>query len=155
VSEANGAVSSGAGRLLAIAEDVVYALVGVVLVSGAGVLLVNAVYRAVTELDESVTKAIQDGLESLLLVFVLVELLAAVRATLAQQRMVAEPFLVVGMIASIKEIIVTSITAKDALEHDPDLFRRAMTEIGVLGAVLVALAVALYLVRRKEREPQE
>ena len=142
-------------KVLGIAENVVYTGVGIVLIGGAAVLLGAAVYRIVTELDNGIDKAIVDGLDALLLVFVLVELLSAVRATLAQRRMVAEPFIVVGMIASIKEIIVASIRAKDALEHDHEQFRLAMVEIGVLGVLLLLLAAALYLVRRKEREPEE
>jgi uncharacterized membrane protein (DUF373 family) len=142
-------------RGLGVAENIVYAGVGVVLIGGAVVLLCAAVFRIVHDLEQGVDKAIQEGLDALLLVFVLVELLAAVRATLSQRRLVAEPFVVVGMIATIKEIIVASIRAKDALEHNHEEFRLAMLEIGVLGGLLLALAIALYLVRRKEREPEE
>lgn len=142
-------------RVLGIAENIVYAGVGSVLIAGAVILLGAAVYHTFADLDLGVETAIQEGLGSLLLVFVLVELLAAVRATLSQRRLVAEPFIVVGMIASIKEIIVASINAKDALEHSHEKFRLAMLEIGVLGGLLLMLALALYLVRRKEREPEE
>lgn len=105
-TKAERRISDTTNDALGVAEDVVYAGVGVVLIGGALLLLGASVYRIVTELDSGVDKAIQDGLDALLLVFVFVELLAAVRATLAQRRLVAEPFIVVGMIASIKEIIV-------------------------------------------------
>ena len=65
---------------------------------------------------------------------------------------VAEPFLIVGIIASIKAIVVTSLEAGDL--HG-EAFDDAMLEIGVLGGVVLLLAVASFLVRRKEREPAE
>src|SRR3712207_8497992 len=43
-------------------------------------------------------------LDVLLLVFIVVELLFAVRTTVEKRELVAEPFLVIGIIASIKEI---------------------------------------------------
>ena len=46
------------------------------------------------------------ALDGLLLVFILVELFGAVRTTVAERTLVAEPFLVVGIIAPIKEIVV-------------------------------------------------
>jgi uncharacterized membrane protein (DUF373 family) len=140
---------------LGTAENAVYAGVGVVLIAGAALLLGAAVYRTVVELQAGADHAIQEGLDLLLLVFVLVELLAGVRATLANTRLVAEPFIVVGMIASIKEIIVASIRAKDTIAESHAEFRLAMLEIAVLGGVLLLLSVSLYLVRRKEREPRE
>jgi hypothetical protein len=45
--------------------------------------------------------------------------------------------------------------AKDALEHNHAEFRLAMLEIGVLGGLLLVLGVTTYLIRLKEREPQE
>ena len=88
------------------------------------------------------------------MVFILLELLAGVRATMAERKLVAEPFLIVGIIASIKEIIVISLEVGGD-DFDAQAFSQAMTEIGVLGALIVALALAGLLVRRKEREPAE
>ena len=139
-------------RVLRIAEAVIYSLASVLLVAGAIALLVVAGYHLVTGYDDGVKEAVQQTLDDLLLVFILVELLAAVRATMHERRLVAEPFLLVGMIASIKEILVIAV---DAREKHGDALEEALMEIGVLGALLLALAVATLLVRRKEREPAE
>ena len=126
-----------------------------ILVAGAVLLLGHAVYRVVDEINNSVLKAIQDGLDSLLLVFIFVELLGAVRITLRERKLLAEPFLIVGMIASIKEIVIETTRAKEALQHNHAEFRLAMLEIGVLGGLLLVLGVTTYLIRLKEREPEE
>ena len=72
------------------------------------------------------------------------------RATIQERRLVAEPFLLVGIIASIKEIVVIGAFAES--DHDVG---ESMLQIGVLGAVVVGLSIATLLVRRKEREPTE
>lgn len=131
-------------------EDVLYALVSVLLVVGALVVLVQVGYALATETDDGVRTAVEHALDSLLIVFILVELLSAVRATIAERHLVAEPFLLVGIIASIKEIVVTGAFA----EADADV-GDTMLEIGVLGGVVLALSVASLLLRRKEREPSE
>ena len=139
-------------RVLRIAETVVYALASVLLVAGALLLVGRAGYGMATSVDDGVKDAVQNALDDLLLVFILVELLAAVRATMHERRLVAEPFLLVGMIASIKEILVIAV---DAREKKGEALDEALLEISVLGALLLALAVATLLVRRKEREPEE
>src|SRR5687768_2750778 len=92
-------------KVFTVAEDSVYAMVAVLLLAGCGVLLVQAAYHLVTEIPHGATEAVKLALESLLLVFILVELLAAIRATINERKLVAEPFLLVGIIASIKEIV--------------------------------------------------
>ena len=139
-------------RVLIIAETVVYVLASVLLVAGALLLVGRAGYDLASSVDEGVKNAVQDALDDLLLVFILVELLTAVRATMHERQLVAEPFLLVGMIASIKEILVIAV---DAREKKGEALDDAMLEIAVLGALLLGLAVATLLVRRKEREPEE
>lgn len=136
---------------LRIAEDGLYALVSLVLVAGAAIVLADSVHSLATETAHDVGAAIEHTLDSLLIVFILVELLSAVRTTIEERRLVAEPFLLVGIIASIKEIVVIGAFA----ERGSDKVSESMLQVGVLGAVVVGLSVATLLVRRKEREPSE
>lgn len=142
-------------RGLALAENAVYALVGLLLVAGAATVLVATGYAFVRDLDEGATHAVQAALDGLLFVFILLELLAGLRATMIERQLVAEPFLVVGIIASIKEIVVTALEAKDLKGKPGEAFDHAMTEIAVLGGLVLLLALAGFLIRRKEREPDE
>jgi uncharacterized membrane protein (DUF373 family) len=141
--------------LLAIAEDAIYVGIAVVLTVAAGALLVSA-GRGLTELNEgrSTTEVVLSVLDTLLLVFIVVELLFAVRVILGRREVVAEPFLIVGIIASIKEIIVLSVEAADYVGKD-DKFTHAITEVAVLGVLVLLLAVAAILLRAKEKEPEE
>lgn len=146
---------STTNRALHLVEGVVYALICVVLTGGALVLLVKAGYDLATGVDDGVKKTISDILDTLLLVFILVELLSAVRTTLIERQLLAEPFLLVGIIATIKEIVIGSLEAKELAGKNSAAFDDIMIEIGVLGGVLLVLSVSSYLLRRKEREPEE
>ena len=148
-------VPAGVSRALAVSENVIYTLVSVILFAGAAVLLVQASWDLATKASEGAADTVRDVLDTLLLVFILVELLAAVRETMAERRIVAEPFLLIGIIASIKEVVVLAIGAKEDLGKEPEAFQDAMIGIGTLSALLLVLAIATLLVRRKEREPEE
>ncbi len=137
-------------RFLHVSEDLLYLFVAVVLVAGAGVVLVDAVHGLVTELEDGTKLAMEHTLDSLLLVFILIELLGAVRETVRKRQLVAEPFLLIGMIGSIKEIVVVSAFAPEDAE-----VTETMLQVGVLGGVVVGLSVALLLLRQKEEHPAE
>ena len=143
-------MSRPVNRVLERAEQGVYLGVALLLVVSALVVLGNAAYHLVTDVDEGVREAIEAMLDALLITFILVELLSAVRATLAERQLVAEPFILVGIIATIKELVVLAAFGAEELEPE-DL----ALELGTLAGVLLALAVAAWLVRRKEREPEE
>ena len=148
-------IADPADRVLRIAENVVYSFAGVLLAGGAVIVLVTATYHLVAELGDGVEKSVTGALDGLLLVFILLELLAGVRATMKERKLVAEPFLMVGIIASIKEIVLLTLESKEIYDTDDQAFENAMIEIGVLAGVILLIAMASYLVRRKEREPEE
>lgn len=139
-------------RAMQVAEDVVYAAVGLLLVTSAVVALVAIGWGFVRDLGKGAAGAVTAALDGLLLVFILVELLGAVRATVAERQIVAQPFLLVGIIASIKEIVVATLKAGHA---EGEVFDDFVMKVGVLGGVVVLLAISSYLVRLKEREPEE
>ena len=142
-------------RAIAVTEDVVYGVLAIVLVGGAAILIGDAVVQLVDEAGGNVETAVQNMLDRLLLAFILVELLGAVRATIRERRLVAEPFLLVGIIASIKEVVVESLHARDYVGGDDGKFADAMTSVGVQAGVLLIIGILMLLIRRKEREPEE
>ena len=135
------------------AENVVYLAVAAVLVVVAAVVLGAAAVKIVDLPELGVITMAAEVLDLLLLVFIVVELLYAVRTTLAERELLAEPFLLVGIIASIKEIVVLSVKAPDYVGTDK--LEDTLWLIGVLTLTVVALAISTLLMRRKEREPSE
>ncbi len=148
-------VADPADRVLRIAENVVYSFAGVLLAGGAVVVLAAVAWHMVFDVAKGVEEGVTTALDGLLLVFILLELLAGVRATMKEKKLVAEPFLIVGIIASIKEIVILTLESKEIYDTENAAFDNAMIEIGVLAGVILLLSFASYLVRRKEREPEE
>lgn len=140
-----------ADRVLLFFEDAVYWAIAAVLVVGSGALLVSQ-FNTMLRLRDAPAKTVMlEVLDGLLLIFIFVELLYAVRSCLRSHEIVAEPFLIVGILAGIKEIVVLSVEAATLLEKGP-AFSRAIVEIGVLGAVVLVLAVAAFVLRERRRD---
>jgi uncharacterized membrane protein (DUF373 family) len=151
-----GVVTERADKLLSWAEVALYFAVALILVIGATILVVDAVTTFVDEItgDAPVLEASTEVLSVLLLVFVFVELLGAVRKTMRERRLLAEPFLLVGIIASIKEIVVVA-GAERPKDEGFESFRNGMVEIGVLAGVVLVLSISALLLRAREEKPAE
>jgi uncharacterized membrane protein (DUF373 family) len=141
-------------RFLKWAEVAVYAVVALALLTGAVLLLGAAVRELFAHLDDGAVSAATSLLSTLLLVFIFVELLGAVRTTVQERGLVAEPFLLVGIIAAIKEIVLIG-SAPPPDGEDFAQFRDSMIEIGVLTGVVLLLAISSLLLRRRQREPED
>ena len=154
VRQEQGRRARRADAALGAAEDLVYVGIAALLVVAAGVLLVVAADEMLDVLDRLGSEPIVEVLDTLLLLFIVVELLSAVRTTVTKRELVAEPFLIVGIIASIKEIVVLSVKAAEDIGKG-STFRDQLWEIGVLGGVVLLLGATAWLLRLKEREPAE
>jgi uncharacterized membrane protein (DUF373 family) len=106
-------------RLLHLAEDIINAGIAILLVAGGILLLFEAARTGVTGVGEDIAPAMIEMLDTLLLVFIFAELLFAVRVIITERTIIAEPFLLVGIIASIKEIVVLSVKAAELLGGRP------------------------------------
>jgi uncharacterized membrane protein (DUF373 family) len=134
-------------------ESAIYGVVAVVLILMAAAVLVQSVVTLGGVFTSVPAKVVVATLDLLLLVFIVVELLFAVRAMLTRRELLAEPFLLVGIIASIKEIVVLSVKAPDVLGTEK--FDDTLGLIAALSVGVLLLALAAWLLRRKEREPSE
>ncbi|MGH9280227.1 MAG: phosphate-starvation-inducible PsiE family protein [Acidimicrobiales bacterium] len=139
-----------ANRLLIWTEDAVYGVTAFVLGIAAFVVLGKAIYDLVSGAHDGVINAIETSFEALLIVFILVELLTAVRVAVVEHELIAEPFLLVGILAAIKELVALSTFKL----HDDDAGETVM-KVGVLAGVIIVLAAATWILRRREREPKE
>lgn len=139
-------LARGGDTVMMYVEMAIYVAISASLVLGAVALLIEAVKSFFEDMGDGVLWAATQMLSVLLLVFVFVELLGAVRSTVRERRLVAEPFLLVGIIAAIKEIVLIGGTERVLTEWT--IFRNAMIEIGVLAAVVLALALATWLLRK-------
>ena len=103
-----------------------------------------------TALAWSIVAGVGGLLDQILLVLLLVELLYTVQVSFREHTLTAEPFLLVGLISVIRRILV--ITAVFGEQHQSGQVPPSMLvpELAVLAVLLVALTVALVLLRRRD-----
>lgn len=143
-----------ADRVLSIAEDAMYWAIAVVLLAGSIALIVSQVNVLLRLRNTPSSQIVLEVLDGLLLIFIFVELLYAVRTSLRSHEIVAEPFLIVGILACIKEIVVMSVDAAKLVGKGPE-FAHAIVLVGVLGALVLVLAAAIYVLRLQRRSAED
>ncbi len=86
--------------------------------------------------------------DKLLFTLMLVEILHTVRQSIARDQIAVEPFLVVGLIACVRRILIVTVEiANQAGDKGASHFNQAMIELGVLGGLVMVLIVSIYLSR--------
>jgi uncharacterized membrane protein (DUF373 family) len=139
-------------RVFMAVEDVTYVGLGVLLAGSAFILLVTGLISFGQNLIAgSLATNIVGLLDRILLILLVVELLYTVQVSFREGALVPEPFLLVGLIAVIRRVLV--LTAELAQVHDkPDpVFQRFITELGILTLMIVALVVSLVMLRSRKR----
>lgn len=134
-------------KALAGVEETLYIVVGLALLAAAVLVVIGSVNELVNEVRAN-EGAVSIGitlLDRILLLLIVAELVHSLRFVVLRGRIVVEPFLFVGLIAVVRRILI--VTAE--VER---LSGRALTnqllELGLLGSLALALALAIYLVRR-------
>jgi uncharacterized membrane protein (DUF373 family) len=137
-------------RTLAVGIGVLLSLAALLALTGAVPLLWDGT------IQWPQTRSLFGIVERLLFVLMLVEILHTVRASIQSRVLACEPFLVVGMIATIRRILVVTLETSDrsaatsAQSGSLSSFEGAMIELGVLGLLTLVLAAAIYLSRRSK-----
>lgn len=128
------------------AQDLVSLTVGVVLLGLAAILLVSGIVDFFKAIGKSSVNTAGIGLlDRILLVLILVEVLHTVIISLRAHRLVAQPFIVVGLVAVIRKILVVL----------SDAAQIGTTQLALLLGMVVAFIVALIAVNRfEEGEPR-
>jgi uncharacterized membrane protein (DUF373 family) len=133
-------------------EDIVYIGLSVMLAASALALLGLAANSFVRELLRgALPVAIIALLDRLLLVLMIVELLYTVQVAFREHALVPEPFLIVGLVATIRRILVLTAEFPELQNRGEAAFRLAMIELAVLTAMIVALVGSLRMLRRNDR----
>jgi uncharacterized membrane protein (DUF373 family) len=155
-------LGAAAGRVFLRVEVLAYVVLGVMLgiavlvgVSGAAVSL----WGAITARGDA--EALVLAVDRLLFVLMVVEVLHTVRVSFRSGRLVCEPFLIVGLIASIRRVLV--ITLENAQVHQPGkwnadaqaLLNSTMLELTVLGGLILVMVISIYMLRRSDRQSGE
>jgi uncharacterized membrane protein (DUF373 family) len=143
---------------IARAEVWTYLAIGVLLVAAAGLTLAGTVIDVI---EGGASRPVSDVgvflLERILLIFIIAELLYTLRLVDFGGRILVEPFLFIAIIAVVRRILLITAEAEakaDGAGPAGDV-TGFLIEIGALGALTLALAVSIYLLRRSGTQRDE
>jgi uncharacterized membrane protein (DUF373 family) len=137
-------------RVLALAENVMFMAIAVALVVIAVVVFVRGVEELVAApAHEPFAVTVTRAVNSVLFIVVVLELVRTIVARLEGGGFQLQPFLVIGIISATRDIL--TVGAELSLVGRRLPLAPTMIELGVNSGVVVALSVALVLVRRFAR----
>ena len=132
------------------AEDSVYVGLGMLLAAVAITLLITEIsYFAQYLIEGSLSENIVFLLDRILLIIIFVEVLYTVQVSFRQHLLRPEPFLVVGLIAVTRRILVLTAELSKLVKDDEMLFRNAMIELALLTALIISLVFCLWMLRSR------
>jgi hypothetical protein len=139
-------ISSGFTRV----EDVAYIALGLILaVSAMGLLGTVTLALGQALLAANLSEKIVGLLDQVLLILMIVEILYTVQVSFREHTLIAEPFLIVGLIAAVRRVLILTAEFSKPAEVVEATFRNAMVELGLLTVLILALVFSLFLVKKQ------
>jgi uncharacterized membrane protein (DUF373 family) len=150
-------VRKTAGAFLTV-ENVTYIALGALLSATALMALAGAAWVLLQGLaDWSNTGTVFLVIDRLLFVLMLVEILHTVRASMRSGELTAEPFLVVGLIATIRRVLIITLKSSETTKQETmtdmtqRVFQASMLELVVLAVLIIVMVVSIRILRRPRR----
>jgi uncharacterized membrane protein (DUF373 family) len=127
-------------------QDVITVTVGVVLIVLAVVLLITGMVDFVGASSKGISTAAENLLDRVLFVLILIEIVHTVVLSLRAHRLVAQPFIVVGLIAVVRRILVV-LTPGSGVPL-------STSEVALLIAMVAVFVAGLIAVSRFEKSEE-
>jgi uncharacterized membrane protein (DUF373 family) len=147
---------------LSLVEMVIYVALGLILSLAAMFALFTACQALWQGLAAGASsKTVVDVIDRLLVVLLLVEILHTVRISIRSHTLVTEPFLVVGLIATIRRMLVITLDASNLTSaanwaNDGQAkLRASMLELGLLGAIVIVMVISIHILRKSQSPYEE
>ena len=142
--------------ILAAFEGIAYLAIAFALSVPVVMLVFSAVMRMLEVLEGGVFETALAVLDSLLLAFIFVELINTIRivASASEDRIfLAEPFLLVGLVAVVRGILLLTANLHQAQSMEESQI--LLIEVGMLTLLVIVLTSALYFARRMRRSEKK
>ena len=140
------------------AESAIYAALGLILVLTSVLSIGSAAAALWSALqDYGSAELIVATVDRLLFTLMIVEILHTVGVSFRSGTLVAQPFLIVGLIASIRRVLVITLETTQASgpgKWTPEtqaMFNAHMLELGVLAGLILIIVISIYMLGHKER----
>jgi uncharacterized membrane protein (DUF373 family) len=141
-------VKRDAYRILQAAETTIYLFAGFLIAAGAALLLVTTLVEGGENLLEGRYHEVAlTLLDRVLLALMLAEILYTLVRFAREGSLEATPFLVIGIIAAVRRVLVLTAEAVEKFDLADPAFLAVLAELGLLALLVVAFALAIRLVR--------
>jgi len=137
-------------RAFTLVEDVVYLGLALLLSVAAIALLLRVAYvLAFNVATDTFTFKVIGLLDQMLLILLIVELLYTVQVSFREHTIAPEPFLLVGVIAAVRRVLVLTAEFSHLPQQSDALFRQFLAELAVLTVLILVLVICLLLLRKR------
>jgi uncharacterized membrane protein (DUF373 family) len=128
------------------AEHYIYLAAGYILVFAAAGLLVAALIEMASSIMEGhYTTAMVHLLDRVLLALMLAEIIYTVGRISRTQMLETEPFLIVGIIAAIRRMLIITAESAGHVDLTDPVFQALLAELGLLALIIFLLAWSIRL----------
>lgn len=141
--------------ILSVVEHITYVVIGALLALATGMALAGAsllLWHGMHDWES--TRTIFEIVDRLLIILMLVEILHTVSASVRSGGLAAEPFLIIGLIASIRRVLVITLQTSENMsghawtQEVQRQFHASTIELSVLGVLILVMVVAIYILRK-------
>jgi hypothetical protein len=139
-------------KVIELVETIIYTIIILFLIVGSVLLIYDEVVT-ITHFFQAANsiELIIEIIAKTLLLIMIIEIMYTVRISIKNHTLCAEPFLIVGLIASIRRILILSV--ETSYEHE--FFQNFMIEIGVLVTLVLIFVISIVLLNKKvQNQPQ-
>jgi uncharacterized membrane protein (DUF373 family) len=139
--------------VLDVIERIAYVAIALALSIPIVMLVFSAAISMLEVSEVGVLETALTVLDRVLLAFIFVELIDTVRVTVRERGIfIAEPFLLVGLIAVVRRILLLTAEIEQASAEE---FQNMLIELGVMTGLVIVLTIALYFTRRMRLSEKE
>jgi uncharacterized membrane protein (DUF373 family) len=136
------------------AEHYIYLAAGYILVFAAAGLLVAAIIEMTGSIMEGkYTTAMVHLLDRVLLALMLAEIIYTVGRISRTQMLETEPFLIVGIIAAIRRMLILTAESAGHVDISDPVFQALLAELGLLAVIIFLLAWSMRLLGGRSNSP--
>ena len=136
-------------RFLSQVEIIIYSFIAILLIAAAIFLVGSTAYSFLAEMFHGdMLQNVIHVLDRLLLGLMILEILHTIRVSIQEHQLLCEPFLIVGLIASVRRILVLSVEAAYLTDMTPEVFNHAMVETAILSVLILILVISIILIRK-------
>jgi uncharacterized membrane protein (DUF373 family) len=139
----------GASQVLEFSEKIIYLVIAITLVVMSVVSLISSTKAlANVVVHGDVILGLTSVLNDILFVIILMELLGTVITHLSEGGFQLRPFLIIGIISSVRRVLVLGAQLSTTRRLSTVAFDHALIELGVDATIVVILTVSLFIIQK-------